>query len=98
MKKYKYRIGRKPVAQIIYKEYGVRYSDRQIGRIMSENGIKCNIRKPRRSKESKNIAANVNDIVLRDYDNVNHDFEIYATDVTYHQQKIVMKIMFICQL
>lgn len=83
MKKYKYRIGRKPVAQIIYKEYGVRYSDRQIGRIMSENGIKCNIRKPRRSKESKNITANVNDIVLRDYDNVNHDFEIYATDVTY---------------
>ena len=50
---------------------------------MSENGIKCNIHKPRRSKESKNITANVKDIVLRDYDNVNHDFEIYATDVTY---------------
>ena len=81
MKKYKYRIGRKPVTQIIYKEYGVRYSDRQIDRIMSENGIKCTISKPRRSKESKNITANVKDIVLRDYDNVNHDFEIYATEL-----------------
>ena len=34
-------------------------------------------------KELKNTKVDINNLVLRDYDNKNHEHEIIATDVTY---------------
>lgn len=82
-RKRKNRVGRKQISRIILKKYGILYSDRHIGRIMAENYIKCEIRKARRQKEFKNTNVIVENIVLRDYDNIKHDNEIFATDVTY---------------
>ncbi|MBO6095095.1 hypothetical protein J6P11_03740, partial [bacterium] len=40
-------------------------------------------RRPKRRKENKNLNAKINDLVLRDFDNKQHEEEILATDVTY---------------
>ena len=78
-----FRYGRRPIARILFTDYKCTLSDRQVGRIMNENGLFCKIREARKIPEIKNIHANFNDLVLRDYDNLFHDIEILATDVTY---------------
>ena len=76
-------IGRKRIAGILFKKFEYKISDRQVGNIMNENNWFCNIRKSRKRKENKNLNANINDLVLRDFDNKQHEEEILATDVTY---------------
>ena len=81
--KYKFRIGRKLVAFYIEKEYGIKLSARHLGRIMSKNGLSCEIRRAKRTRERKDTTANIPDLVLRDYDNKNHKQTIRASDVSY---------------
>ncbi|MBR4486775.1 hypothetical protein IKS57_05555 [bacterium] len=50
---------------------------------MNKIGLFCEIRKARKIKKQKNTNVKINDIVQRDYDNKNHEFEILAIDVTY---------------
>ncbi|MBQ3621751.1 DDE-type integrase/transposase/recombinase [bacterium] len=56
---------------------------RQIGRIMHENYLSCEIRVARKIPERKDTTATVSDLVKRDYDNKRHDQIIRATDVSY---------------
>ncbi|MBO6072319.1 hypothetical protein J6P59_01460 [bacterium] len=58
-------------------------SDRQVGRIMNKLGLFCSTRIVKKIKELKNTKVEINNLVLRDYDNKNHEYEIIATDVTY---------------
>ena len=69
--------------QIILIKYGITISGHQIGRIMHENHLACEIRVTRRISERKDTAAMVPDLVKRDYDNKNHKQIIRASDVTY---------------
>ena len=50
---------------------------------MNKLGLFCSIRIAKKIKELKNTKVDINNLVLRDYDNKNHDNEIIATDVTY---------------
>ena len=77
------RIGREPIAQIMLTKYGISISGRQIGRIMHENHLACEIRVARKSPERKDTTAMIPDLVKRDYDNKNHKQIIRANDVTY---------------
>ena len=77
------RRGRKGVAEYINKEGRIKISDRQVGRIMNKLGLFCNIRIAKKIKELKDTKVDINNLVLRDYDNKNHEHEIIATDVTY---------------
>ena len=89
-------IGRKRIAGIMFKKFEYKISDRQVGNIMNENNWFCNIRKPKKRKENKNLNAKINDLVLRDFDNKQHEEEILATDVTYIPSTYdCLKIMFI---
>ena len=76
-------IGRKRIAGIMFKKFEYKISDRQVGNIMNENNWFCNIRRSKKRKENKNLNAKINDLVLRDFDNKQHEEEILATDVTY---------------
>ena len=58
-------------------------SGRQIGRIMRENNITCEIRVARKIPERKDTNVNIPDLVKRDYDNKNHKQIIHSTDVSY---------------
>ena len=77
------RIGREPIAQIMLTKYGISISGRQIGRIMHENHLACEIRVARKIPERKDTTAMIPDLVKRDYDNKNHKQIIRANDVTY---------------
>ena len=50
---------------------------------MNKLGLFCGIRITKKTKELKNTKVDINNLVLRDYDNKNHKHEIIATDVTY---------------
>ena len=76
-------IGRKRIAGIMFKKFEYKISDRQVGNIMNKNNWFCNIRKSKKRKEDKNLNAKIKDLVLRDFDNKQHEEEILATDVTY---------------
>ena len=78
-----FRIGREPIAQIMFEKYRIRISDRQVGRIMRENNLSCDIRVARKTPERKNTNVNIPDLVKRDYDNKNHNQIIRSTDVSY---------------
>ena len=78
-----FRIGREPIAQIMFEKYGIRISARQIGRIMRENHLACEIRVARKIPERKDTSVNIPDLVKRDYDNKNHNQIIHSTDVSY---------------
>ena len=78
-----FRVGREPIAQIMLKKYGISISGRQVGRIMRENHLACEIRVARKISERKDTTATVPDLVKRDYDNKNHKEIIRASDVTY---------------
>ena len=78
-----FRLGREPIAQIMLKKYGISISGRQVGRIMRENHLSCEIRVARKISERKDTTATVPDLVKRDYDNKNHNQIIRASDVTY---------------
>lgn len=81
---YKAIKGREPIAAILFQRHGILLSSRQVGRILSENGLKSIVRtKTRKQREIKNVEVNIPDIVKRDYDNKNHKETILATDVTY---------------
>ena len=67
----------------MHTKYGISISGRQVGRIMRENHLACEIRVARKISERKYIAAVVPDLVKRDYDNKNHKQNICASDVTY---------------
>ena len=53
MVEYFFRIGREPIAQILFKKYGIKISGRQVGRIMHENNLTCEIRVPCKIPERK---------------------------------------------
>ena len=80
---YYFRVGREPIAQIMFTKYGISISGRQIGRIMHENHLSCEIRVARRIPKRKDTTAMIPDLVKRDYDNKNHKQIIRANDVTY---------------
>ena len=48
-----FRIGREPIAQIMFEKYRIRISDRQVGRIMRENNLSCDIRVAHKIPERK---------------------------------------------
>lgn len=50
---------------------------------MSEKYLKCKICNARKQKEFRNITDINDNIYSRHYDNINHDNEIFTTDVTY---------------
>ena len=50
---------------------------------MNKLWLFCSIRIAKKIKELKNTKVDINNLVLRDYDNKNHEHEIIATDVTY---------------
>ncbi|MBO6094751.1 hypothetical protein J6P11_01820 [bacterium] len=50
---------------------------------MNKLDLFCGIRIAKKIKELKNREVNINNLVLRDYDNKNHENVIIATDVTY---------------
>ena len=77
--------GRKPIAAWLELNYGIKLSDRSIGRILSKNGLKSTIRVKNsgRCKELKDTRTIIPDLVQRDYDNLFHKQTILATDVTY---------------
>ena len=58
-------------------------SDRHIDRIMNKLRWFCCIRIAKNIKELKKTKLEINNLVLRAYDNKNHEHEIIATDVTY---------------
>ena len=78
-----FRVGREPIAKIMLTKYGISISGRQIGRIMHENYLSCEIRVARKIPERKDTTAMIPDLVKRDYDNKNHKQIIRATDVSY---------------
>ena len=78
-----FRVGREPIAQIMLTKYGISISGRQVGKIMHENHLSCEIRVARKISERKDTSAIVPDLVKRDYDNKNHNQIIRASDVTY---------------
>ena len=80
---YYFRVGREPIAHIMLTKHGISISGRQIGRIMHENHLACEIRVARKIPERKDTAAMIPDLVKRDYDNKNHKQIIHANDVTY---------------
>ncbi|MBO6022209.1 hypothetical protein J6P68_05330 [bacterium] len=43
--------------------------DRQVGRIINKLGLFCDIRIAKKIKELKNTKVEINNLVLRDYDN-----------------------------
>ena len=67
----------------MFKKYGIKILGRQVGRIMRENNLACEIRVARKVPEIKNTKVNIPDLVKRDYDNKNHNQIIYSTDVSY---------------
>lgn len=81
--KYKKRYGRNPISIILYKNYNIKLSYRQVGRIMNDLGLFCQIRKKRKNREIKNTRVKIQDIVKRDFDNKKHSQTILATDVTF---------------
>ena len=91
-----FRVGREPIAQIMFHCYGYSISGKQICRIMRENHLSCEIRlnawKP---SEKKDTTVNVPDLVTRDYNNKNHSKIILATDVTYIPATSDGKIIFL---
>ena len=78
-----FRVGREPIAQIMLTKYGIYIFRRQIGRIMHENYLACEIRVACKISERKDTTAMIPDLVKRDYDNKNHKQIVRATDVTY---------------
>ena len=78
-----FRVGREPIAKIMFTKHGISISGRQIGRIMHENYLSCEIRVARKIPERKDTTATISDLVKRDYDNKRHDQIIRATDVSY---------------
>ncbi len=77
------RVGRKPISIILFKEYGISLSYRQVGRIMNELNLHCRVRAKRKAREKKITDSKIPNIVARDYNNQKHDKTILATDVTY---------------
>ena len=68
-----FKIGREPIAQIMFQKYRIRISDHQVCRIMCENNLSCDIRVARKTPEKKNTNVNIPNLVKRDYDNKNHN-------------------------
>ena len=66
---YYFCVGREPIVQIILTKYGIYISLHQIGRILHENHVDCEIRVARKIPERKDTAATIPDLVKRDYDN-----------------------------
>lgn len=81
--KYHRRVGRQPITIHLRRKYNIFLSERQVGRIMNKLGLKCIVRRKKRSKEPKNTNVYLPNIVNRDYKNNKHTNEILATDVTY---------------
>ena len=54
-----FRIGREPIVQIIQQKYGIFISGWQIGRIMHENHLACEIKVVRKIPERKDTAATI---------------------------------------
>ena len=50
---YSFRVGSEPIAQIMLKKYGISISGRQVGRIMRENHLACEIRVALKISEEK---------------------------------------------
>ena len=61
-----FRVGREPIAQIMLIKHGISISGRQIGRIMHENHLACEIRVARKIPERKDTTATIPDLVKRD--------------------------------
>ena len=80
---YYFRVGRELIAQIMLTKDGISISLRQIGRIMHENHLACEIRVALKILERKDTTATISDLVKRDYDNTKHNQIIRAADVTY---------------
>ena len=78
-----FRVGREPIAQIMFTKHGISISGRLIGRIMYENHLACEIRGACKIWEKKDTTAMIRNIVKRDYDNKNHKQIIRASDLTY---------------
>ena len=72
------RCGRKGIVEYINKEERTKISDRQVGRIMNNLGLFYSIRIAKKMKELKNTKVDINNLVLRDYDNKNHEHEIIS--------------------
>ena len=66
---YYFRISQEPIAQIMLTKYGISISGRQIGRIMHENHLACEIKVARKIPERKDTIATIPNLVKRDYDN-----------------------------
>lgn len=77
--------GRGPISALLTKRYGIFLSERQVGRILSRNGLKSIIRvkNSAKAKEDKNINVDIPNLVQRDYNNSFHNEHILASDVTY---------------
>ena len=75
--------GRKCVAEyIITKKEELRF---QIDKLVKLWILRlfCGIRIAKKIKELKNTKVDINNLVLRDYDNKNYEHQVIATDVTY---------------
>lgn len=78
-----YLLGREPLTQIFNKLHNTTYSDRYIGKLMSELDVCASIRRAKRKKEEKNLEQQVDNIANRDYNSSN----IYSADVKYIEHK-----------
>ena len=67
----------------MFTKHGISISGRQIGRIMHENHLACEIKVVRKIPERKDTTATIPNLVKRDYDNKNHKQIVRASDVTY---------------
>ena len=85
--KYKQRLGRKPISVILKNEYNINISDRQVGRRMNRMRLCCHVRRKKFYYSDKNKPktnnTKINNLVNRDYNNLFHNENIIATDVTY---------------
>ena len=62
---YYFCVGRQPIAQIIFTKHGISISGRQIGRIMHENHLACDIRVARKIPERKDTTVMILDLVKK---------------------------------
>lgn len=84
LKENQYEIGREPIAAKMKKEFGIDISARHCGRLLTNAGYCCTIRRNKyKPNDPKNTNVVIPDIVQRDYDNLWHRETILATDVTY---------------
>ncbi len=84
IKESNYEIGRGPIAQKLLTQFNIKVSDRHCGRILTNAGYFCSIRRSKiKPVDPKETNVNIPNIVQRDYDNIHHDETILATDVTY---------------